>query len=75
MSIDLLIRSRVRRDHTRNRAIRLHAGITQAELAAAVGVTPSAVCHWEHGDRLPQGARAEQYAAVLARLLADTYRP
>lgn len=33
------------------RQIRKRAGMTQAELASAVGCTPGAVCHYETGRR------------------------
>lgn len=35
------------------RNLRTEQGITQAALAAAVGVTPRAVKYWEHGTRTP----------------------
>ena len=33
--------------------LRIKHGITQADLAAAVGVSSRAVKYWEHGERTP----------------------
>lgn len=51
------------------RMIREAAGLTLAEVAAAVGdVDPSAVYRWEVGQRRPSGERATAYADLLDRL-------
>lgn len=42
---------------------RTQAGLTQAQLAHAVGVTPSAACFWERGDNAP---RAKHLAAIAS---------
>ena len=47
------------------RRIRECAGISQAELGAAIGVTVPAVSKWETGDRSPTGAGAIRYARLL----------
>lgn len=47
------------------RARREATGLTQAALAAAVGVRSQYVQHWEHGRRRPGG----KYAAALVRVL------
>jgi len=52
----------------RGERVRRAAGISQGELAAAVGVTPACVSRWEAGIRRPRGASAIRYAEVLARL-------
>ena len=38
------------------RDLRTKQGITQAALAASIGVTPRAVKYWEHGVRTPCAA-------------------
>lgn len=50
------------------RHVREAAKATQAEVAHAVGVTQTAVCHWETGRREPSGETLEMYFAVLQRL-------
>jgi len=44
--------------------------LSQAEIARSVGVTPSAVAHWEAGIRLPRGAAAVRYGQLLEMLEA-----
>jgi transcriptional regulator with XRE-family HTH domain len=53
------------------RRVRQRAGLTQAELAEAVGVTSGAVCRWELGDIRPTSARARRLADVLNVLEAS----
>ena len=50
------------------RAIRVAAGVTLYEVAAACGVYPSTVGRWEKGERRPRGRGAAQYALVLREL-------
>ncbi len=50
------------------RLLRIRAGITQAELAAALDVSRPAVCRWERGQRSPTGERLEAYLEALERL-------
>lgn len=45
--------------------IRLAAGLSQAEIARAVGVTASAVSQWEAGNRRPRGDTARRYAHLI----------
>jgi DNA-binding transcriptional regulator YiaG len=47
------------------RQLRESAGISQAEVAAAIGVTPAAVSRWEAGARKPTGLAAQRYAQLL----------
>jgi DNA-binding transcriptional regulator YiaG len=51
------------------RRIRLQAGVSQAAIARACGVTPACVCLWEGGRRQPRGRNLRAYVEVL-RLLA-----
>jgi DNA-binding transcriptional regulator YiaG len=53
------------------RAIRANAGVSTAEVAAAIGVTRQAVSNWERGLRSPRGAQLEAYIAVLEELQRD----
>lgn len=62
------LRATVGSDPGAVRAIRVAAGLSNAELAAAVGVTPSCLGRWERGERIPRGPRALDYARALARL-------
>lgn len=48
--------------------LRVAAGLSQGEVAAAVGVTTSAVSKWEAGQRIPRGEIAMRYARFLAEL-------
>ncbi len=47
------------------RHFRKRKGLTQAELATALGVTPSAVTMWENGDREPNIATIRKLCEVL----------
>ena len=55
---------------SRRRQLRLAAALTLAEVGSALGVTPSAVMHWERGG-VPRGARRAKYAALLEGLAAE----
>lgn len=48
--------------------LRRRAGLSQADMAKPVGVTPQAVARWEHGTRVPRGKAALRYARLLRRL-------
>lgn len=48
------------------RAIRLRAGLTQAEFAARFGFSLSALRHWEQGTRTPEGP-TRAYLCVISR--------
>ncbi|QIY95871.1 helix-turn-helix transcriptional regulator [Streptomyces sp. S1D4-11] len=50
------------------RAIRQAAGLSQGELAEAIGVTRQAVSHWEAGTRTPKGALLDRYVAAIRTL-------
>lgn len=51
------------------RTVRLHAGLSLREVADAIGVDPSTVHRWEHGDRRPRGAPALRYGELIDRLV------
>ncbi len=51
------------------RRIRLEAGVTQQELAAALGASRVSISRWEKGARLPRGDSALRYSRALERLL------
>ena len=53
------------------RQLRESLGLTQEDIAGAVGVTRSAVAYWELGRRTPQGETAAAYIAVLDRLATE----
>ena len=71
---DVLALANVRADvHAgRVRAVRENAGLSQAELAAVVDVSPSAIAQWEAGRRTPRGPAALRYARALSHLGADS---
>ena len=50
------------------RALRISSGLTQEELAAAIGVTRQAVTQWETGARSPRGRLLDAYAEAIATL-------
>lgn len=45
-------------------------GMTQAEIAEAIGVSPKTVSHWETGERLPDFPTILRLAQVLATSVA-----
>lgn len=56
------------------RARRKAAGMSQEELAAAVGCTFQAVGAWERGQMLPTAARLPQLAKALNCSIDDLYK-
>lgn len=71
---DVLAARRRRRlpDPATRRALRVAAGLSQADVAACVGVDRASVSRWETGHRSPRGDTAEAYAALLRDLAAAT---
>jgi DNA-binding transcriptional regulator YiaG len=63
-----LVRVRDLAQRGQARRIRLRAGLSLAEVADPVGVTPAAVYRWEVGDRRPRGEAALRYLALLDEL-------
>jgi transcriptional regulator with XRE-family HTH domain len=75
--LDLVRLAEVRRAARSGAARRLRelAGVSQGELAAALGVTPSAISYYEAGKRRPSAVIAERWATALlgwASALADS---
>jgi DNA-binding XRE family transcriptional regulator len=73
-----LARSRKRRelpDPQTRRLIRVRAGVTQADLAGAVGVDPASISRWESGGREPADLYVAGYADALGRLMAEVVGP
>jgi transcriptional regulator with XRE-family HTH domain len=50
------------------RNLRRQAGLSQAEVAEVVGVTPTTVCRWEGGSRRPTRAAGRRYLELLVAL-------
>ena len=50
------------------RAIRLAADVSQARMAAELGVHRITLIRWENGTSKPHGASGERYARLLAAL-------
>ena len=50
------------------RAIREASGMTQAQLAVAIFVSPSSIAGWERGIRQPRGLQRDAYAKALNQL-------
>jgi DNA-binding transcriptional regulator YiaG len=50
------------------RSIRVAASLSLSEVAAEIGVAPSTVHRWEHGERSPRGDAARSYGRLLKDL-------
>jgi transcriptional regulator with XRE-family HTH domain len=50
------------------RAIRVTAGVSQRDLAAALGVRSATICRYETGSRTPRAELRVRYARALAAL-------
>ena len=64
------LREKIRRlkglpEPTERRRLRIMAGLTLQDVAAAVGVTRSAISRWELGSRSPYQRHLGPYVAVL----------
>jgi len=51
------------------RLIRKQAGLSQEELAQALGVDRASVSRYEHGGRFPRTEIAERYVTILDALV------
>jgi transcriptional regulator with XRE-family HTH domain len=70
---ELIATARRRRslpDPATRRLIRVTAGVSQAELAAAIGVRGASLSRWETGRRHPRGQVRDRYAHALEELRA-----
>lgn len=50
------------------RALREQAGLTQQEMADAIGVTRAAISQWEAGTRTPRGPLLDRYVEAIRAL-------
>lgn len=50
------------------RALRIAAGLSQQQVANGLGVSRSAVDHWEKGRREPRAQHLAEYAYLLQQL-------
>jgi HTH-type transcriptional regulator/antitoxin MqsA len=53
------------------RLIRQQSALSQADVAAAIGVSRQAVARYEAGDRTPRADTGERYLELLDRLRGD----
>jgi DNA-binding transcriptional regulator YiaG len=63
-----LVRARDLARSGRAKAIREAAGLSLAELGAALGVNGSTIGRWEAGERAPRADAARRYAKLLKQL-------
>jgi transcriptional regulator with XRE-family HTH domain len=56
------------------RALREATGISQAALAAELGVSRATLSRWELGTRVPRGELLKRYSDLLRRLLRAQQR-
>jgi transcriptional regulator with XRE-family HTH domain len=61
-------------DPALRRLLRERAGLTQGQLASAVGVSRPSVTRWESGIRSPRAPARARYVEVLERLAAEGER-
>jgi DNA-binding transcriptional regulator YiaG len=64
----LIIEARESARSGRGARIRRAAGVSQVELADAIGVHGVSVSRWERGVRCPRGVAAIRYARLLREL-------
>lgn len=74
LDVALLIEARDAAASGRGARLRAAAGLSQAELAAAVGVTPACISRWEAGARRPRGGAAVAYGQLLHALAKQVAR-
>jgi transcriptional regulator with XRE-family HTH domain len=66
--LELLARVRELAVSGEAKRLRITARLSQPEIAAACGTTPSAISRWESGRRTPRGEAARRYAAIILGL-------
>lgn len=54
---------------------RMAAGLTQKQLADAIGSIPAEVSRWEHGEREPRASKLKQIADALGCSVLDLMDP
>ena len=50
----------------RIKRLRMAGGLSQAQLAALIGISSTAVCNWETGEYMPKGRYLPRLAEVLS---------
>ena len=60
-------------ENYRMREFREKAGLTQQQVAAAMGVTNGVVSHWESGRKLPNAAKLPRIAALYKCSINDLF--
>lgn len=73
---DLLALARAGRDWAASgagRSVRLAAGLSQRDIARALGVTQGTVLRWERGEAHPRLEVAARYALLLQELSKPVY--
>jgi DNA-binding transcriptional regulator YiaG len=74
-NLSLLIEARDAAKSGRGERLRRAAGLSQGEVAAAIGVSYAAVSRWEQGSRRPRGAPAIAWARLLRELANHVSSP
>ena len=57
------------------RLLRINAGLSQAQVAQALGCNRVAVTRWESGQRTPRGQLCADYVRLLRRLASEEAMP
>ncbi len=57
------------------RELRQKSGMTQLEVAIALGLTPSTIYSWERGTREPRGRQLQQLARLYGVSADDVVLP
>jgi DNA-binding transcriptional regulator YiaG len=72
--LEALTRARLRRrlpPPRIRRLVRQRAGLSPNDVARVLGLSRSAVTHWELGRRAPRTPNAEAYATLLDKLASE----
>jgi len=72
--ISLLMEAREAALSGRAARLRRAAGLSQREVARAVGVTAGCITRWENGERRPTGKVAVEYGRVLREIAEGLIR-
>lgn len=72
--ITLLMEAREAAQSGRAARLRSAAGLSQREVARAVGVTAGCITRWESGERRPTGQMAVEYGRVLREIAEGLLR-